>query len=466
VNIWGCCDIIRETIYFIFEHFLSISVNSNTDNSGRKWKVQKHQLTPETKKIKMPKPKQKKISDYPKRFSNRYGKVAIYKNANNADWFIFVVAWSVGKHRYRKTFSDEVAAVNHAELLLEQFEKGQALAGAMTHNDALCFNACAEKLNGVPIMDAVEFYVRMNGGGSKEETKIVVDVVPDFLSHQEKQGNSDRDLKTLKSHLKGFSDALCVPLTKITTQNINEYIQAKRELKPGVFAEWANKSKNNVRITLHRFFEWAKDNNRLPKNWENPVTASTTYKVVHSSPGIFTPDDLKKMLPHVSNKWLPYFAISAFAGVRNAEIQRLTWDEVDMEGRHIFLDPRHTKTKRRRVAIMEDCLAEWLKKYTGERKGFLCPEKISRTGTHHREDAPKVADPNKETSAVAKKAGVKWVHNGLRHSYISYQMAIWRDDQKVAEQCGNSPQEVQESYKANTTEKEAKRWFSILPKRF
>ena len=67
------------------------------------------------------------------------------------------------------------------------------------------------------------------------------------------------------------------------------------------------------------------------------------------------------------------------------------------------------------------------------------------------------------TSRLSKASKVEWVHNGLRHSYISYMMAILRDDAKVAEQCGNSPQQVQANYKANAVESEAKKWFDIQP---
>jgi hypothetical protein len=44
-------------------------------------------------------------------------------------------------------------------------------------------------------------------------------------------------------------------------------------------------------------------------------------------------------------------------------------------------------------------------------------------------------------------------------------MAILRDAAKVAEQCGNSPQQVQANYKANALESEAKKWFAIRPHR-
>ena len=67
------------------------------------------------------------------------------------------------------------------------------------------------------------------------------------------------------------------------------------------------------------------------------------------------------------------------------------------------------------------------------------------------------------TGRLAAASKVEWVHNGLRHSYISYQMAILRDAAKVAEQCGNSPEQVQANYKANATETEANRWFSVRP---
>ena len=42
-------------------------------------------------------------------------------------------------------------------------------------------------------------------------------------------------------------------------------------------------------------------------------------------------------------------------------------------------------------------------------------------------------------TALSKKLEIAWPHNGLRHSYISYRLAIVKDAAKVALEAGNSP---------------------------
>ena len=48
--------------------------------------------------------------------------------------------------------------------------------------------------------------------------------------------------------------------------------------------------------------------------------------------------------------------------------------------------------------------------------------------------------------AVARKAGVKWKQNALRHSFISYRMAMVKDANQVALEAGNSPDIIFRNY--------------------
>ncbi len=64
---------------------------------------------------------------------------------------------------------------------------------------------------------------------------------------------------------------------------------------------------------------------------------------------------------------------------------------------------------------------------------------------------------------VAKKAGVDWKRNGLRHSFISYRMALVKNENTMALEAGNSPQMIFSHYRELVTESEAEEWFSIFP---
>jgi hypothetical protein len=58
---------------------------------------------------------------------------------------------------------------------------------------------------------------------------------------------------------------------------------------------------------------------------------------------------------------------------------------------------------------------------------------------------------------------MKWVRNGLRHSFCSYRLAVTHDPARVATEAGNSPNMIHRHYKALVTEKEGHEWFSIVP---
>jgi integrase len=390
----------------------------------------------------MPKLKLSNADTYPKHIVSRYGKVHIYKNTNRGNWVTYVVAWSVGKKRQRASFSDELAAQDHAELVQEQFKNGEPLAAKITSSKALYYEACEQKLNGVSLMDAVEYYLLMHGGFGSKPSVSIEKLVEEYLKNAVKAGNQIRDIQTVRSHLTKFSGSMKVPTESIRAVDIDRYLQGPKD--------WSNRTRNNHKQSISRLFNWAIEKEHLPAGMANPAEKATHYKVESSgSPGIFTPQELQKLFDNVEQDWMPYLAIAAFAGPRSAEIPRLDWESVLFDEKVIVLDAKHTKTKRRRVAHMPENLVAWLKSYEGDKTGPICPTKSS----------------NKMTARLSKASKVSWKHNGLRHSYVSYQMAILRDAAKVAEQCGNSPQQVQANYKANALESEAKKWFAIRPHR-
>jgi hypothetical protein len=56
-----------------------------------------------------------------------------------------------------------------------------------------------------------------------------------------------------------------------------------------------------------------------------------------------------------------------------------------------------------------------------------------------------------------------WKHNGLRHSYISYRLAIVKDVGQVSLEAGNSPGMVFKHYRQLVRESEANEWFGLMP---
>lgn len=57
----------------------------------------------------------------------------------------------------------------------------------------------------------------------------------------------------------------------------------------------------------------------------------------------------------------------------------------------------------------------------------------------------------------------KWQHNGLRHSFISYRVAVVKNVTQVALEAGNSPAVIFSNHRELVTPQDAKEWFSIRP---
>ena len=68
---------------------------------------------------------------------------------------------------------------------------------------------------------------------------------------------------------------------------------------------------------------------------------------------------------------------------------------------------------------------------------------------------------HKEITALAKSLGIPWPRNVLRHSFISYRIAIVKSADQVALEAGNSPAIIFRHYRELTTEETAKEWFGI-----
>ncbi len=113
--------------------------------------------------------------------------------------------------------------------------------------------------------------------------------------------------------------------------------------------------------------------------------------------------------------------IGAFAGLRDAEIKRLDWSEVDLVGGHLEVKAGKAKSARRRLVDIQPNLAEWLRPYSGN-SGRVVPEGYRGS-----------------LGRVRKAAGItKWPNNGLRHSFASYLLALNGDATRVASYLGHT----------------------------
>ena len=101
-------------------------------------------------------------------------------------------------------------------------------------------------------------------------------------------------------------------------------------------------------LYVQTLFSFAKSQRYLPADW-NEMESVPVWKVKDEEVEIFTPDEMTLLLALAPSNLVPFLSIGAFAGPRSAEIERLDWAKVDLEGGYITVDASIAKTNSRRL---------------------------------------------------------------------------------------------------------------------
>lgn len=347
----------------------------------------------------------------------------------------FTICWKGANGRERETRSKLATAQARAREILRDLCAGRADRIKTSAETLSYWRSCAEKLGTVPLMTAVDFYL---GKHAPLPALPLLRAIYDFVLVKETQGSSSRHLSTLRHHLSAFNTLLPDLMVSQITPNLAErYLNALKN----------HRTRRNHRITLVTFGKWLVEAGHLK---ESPFEKTTNPIVPPTDPGILTPGELSKVLGHADDCTKKFIVLGAFAGLRASEILRVRWCDVDWPNDLIILGRQITKTKRRRTVHIQPNLRAWILAWYPGTVAWTKP-------------IVDCLNPHLGLRAAVKAAGVVWKHNALRHSSISYMMALTRNAASTAEQHGNSEAQVQENYKANVTEADARDWYSIFP---
>ena len=262
------------------------------------------------------------------------------------------------------------------------------------------------------------------------------DAIKLFKGEAETDNKSEERKKQFRIVLDRFAESFNDEAHTVTPGLISSYL-TKLPL--------SDRSKKNHRDVIGFFNRWLILKGYLPKgtNWLENVQKYSGKR--YSEIEIFTPEELAKLL-QIAGDMTPFVAIAAFAGLRHAEIGRLEWSEIDLEDGFIEVKAIKSKTGERRLVPIHGNLKKWLLKYC--------------------KDSGKVisyANTNKQIAKIARHAGIKWKHNALRHSFISYRVAECADVPRVADEAGNSPQMIRQHYLRRVKPALAVQWFAVVP---
>jgi integrase len=292
--------------------------------------------------------------------------------------------------------------------------------------------------HGETISDAVKFRLdyleRVRRSGIT-----VAQLADEVLDAKRRDGKAAAYLDDLRKRLTRFcQDFGNRPITGIEVDELDNWLRDLR-LSP--------KSRANYRANIGVLFSYAERRRMID---HNPIRHTAKPKLIDRAPEIFTVDELRALLETARQEQpdiLPMLAIGAFAGLRDAEIKRLDWSEIDLARNHIEVKAAKAKSARRRIIPIEPNLAAWLRPYSGM-SGHVVP-----------------AGARKKLDRVRKAVGLaRWPNNGLRHSFASYRLAAIHDAPRVAHELGHtSPQMLFNTYREVVLPEEAERYWKIDP---
>jgi integrase len=291
---------------------------------------------------------------------------------------------------------------------------------------------------GETINDAVSF--RVDHLERIRRCKITVaQLAEEVLKAKLRDGMSKAYLRDLRSRLARFSgDFGDRPVAGMTVEEIDNWLR-DLPLSP--------QSRVNYRTVVGLLFSHSMKRGMIDSN---PITHTAKPKRPDSPPEIFTVDELRALLEtaqRTAPDVLPILAIGAFAGVRDAEIKRLDWHEVNVARGHIEIKGAKAKSARRRIIPIQPNLAAWLRPYSGIKGSVVA------------EGARGKLDRVREAAGL-----LKWPNNGLRHSFASYRLAAIHDAPRVAVELGHtSPQMLYSTYRELVLPEEAERYWKIAP---
>lgn len=376
-----------------------------------------------------------------------------YRHSATSPWVI--EGHRVNGKRVREFFKTKKSAETRLDQLKTQITN-EGIAGLTIPNELRIMAVkCAEDLRpyGKTLADATAFYV--NYLQQTERSCTFAELIASFIDAKTKDGASERYLGDLRTRFNRASQDFGP--RKVATIEAREIDDWLRDLP------LSPQSRNNFRTVLHALFAYAEDRGYTALN---PVAKTAKAKLVDKAPEIFTPAEaqalLEAALPEPTSEntsasdkepWLghpdviPALAVGLFAGLRQAEIDRLDWNEIDLSRFFIEVTAEKAKTKRRRLVKIEPNLAAWLTPF------------VRKSGN--------VMPPNyrNKVEAVWKKAGLEsWPDNGLRHSYASYHLAHFKDASRLALELGHgTTQMLFAHYRELVRPEEAVAYWNIAP---
>jgi len=370
---------------------------------------------------------------------------------NPSGEIVFRVSGWLDRKRVRKNFSTRIEAEAERQVLeiqREQTEVGIRTAVTRLDDEQLHeAEAVFRRLANLP--RPLSFYVEFALANYREpeNQKPLADAVAKYVEAKEHEFDQDQisysqlsrirgDLKRLNKYFMGKSVAEVTATSLVTALEIG---------RPGM------KTYNNRRGIISTFLKFC-----FHRGWvaENPITKVPHYRIRRRR-GMATTLSVaqaRELMEHFekfeSGRWVPYFALCLFAGVRpgvpEGEISKLKAADVNLNTGLISISSEVSKIREPRKVTVQPNLAAWLRAYPLNRYPIV------------------VGDFQKRRAQFRERFNL--THDVLRHTFISMFVGKFRSIGEAAIQAGNSESIIRRHYLDLKTTEEAEQFFGIMPK--
>ncbi len=304
---------------------------------------------------------------------------------------------------------------------------------------------------GASLIDAATCYLKYHPKRTSKKTTLgnLARVYLDEKRQAVDRGDLRPDtLKDAEARLMRFiNDCPEMQAIHLTADDVDQWLDAQ-SLKP------INRA--NYKRAISIFLNWCIHNEHLDTN---ATKRTRKIRAAAKIPTLWTPAETASIFKAArtidataAQEFVPYLALTFFAGLRPDEAMRTDWRQIDLELAEIEIKPETSKTRRGRIVHMETNLVKWLLAYR-KPEGRVFPY------TDHERRSCR--------AAIVKATGLKWKSDAARHSFATYHLAKHNSiDQTVQELGHTSPQMLFQNYfgLAKNRTDQAEKYFQIEPK--
>ncbi|MBR5194667.1 MAG: tyrosine-type recombinase/integrase [Akkermansia sp.] len=175
------------------------------------------------------------------------------------------------------------------------------------------------------------------------------------------------------------------------------------------------RQRQKARLILSGVFATA-----VKRGWcnANPVARVEAPRVEEQPVPILSPQEIEQITTtaetYQSGSCTAAVGMMLYAGIRPHEVARLTWEQVDLQERAIYILPRHSKTGGARRVTIHKPLLRILRAHKREDGERICPA----NWLHHWRELRRAAGWDSPAH--------RWPQDALRHTFASYHLSHFR----------------------------------------